>query len=131
MAEQMPLHRGPTFSVVIPTHDRPALLASAVSSVVRQTFDDFEVVIIDDGSDPPVRSETFSDLRIPLSVYRNERAQGVSAARNMGAVMATGDFLAFLDDDDLWVPEKLDVVRRCIDENPFSRCRHPPFVVGT
>ena len=117
MPGQMKQHLNPTFSVVIPTRNRPALLASAITSVVDQTFDDLEVVLIDDGSDPPVRSEAFSDVRI-LKVYRNERAQGAAAARNLGAAMATGDFIAFLDDDDLWVPKKLDVVRLCLEANP-------------
>lgn len=95
----------PLVSVIIPTYNRAALVAEAVASVTAQTFQDFEIVLVDDGS----TDETLETLahREDITVLRQTRRRGVAAARNLGAAAARGEWLAFLDSDDLWLPEKL------------------------
>lgn len=94
-------------SVVIPTHDRTTLLKRTLRSVLGQVGVDLEVVVVDDGSavdvEPTVRA--LKDGRI--RVVRNEVAQGVSEARNQGIEETSGKWVAFVDDDDLWAPDKL------------------------
>jgi glycosyltransferase involved in cell wall biosynthesis len=92
----------PAVSVVVPTHDRPALLRRAVASVLDQTVTDLEVVVVDDGSAEPV---VLDDERV--RVLRHDVALGAPSARNSGVAASTGDVVAFLDDDDEWLPTKL------------------------
>ncbi len=95
-------------SVVVPTHDRPDLLAQTLRSVVLQHDVDLEVIVVDDGS-PRGQVEAIvaalDDDRI--HVLRSDRPQGVSSARNRGVSQARAPWLAFCDDDDLWAPDKL------------------------
>jgi glycosyltransferase involved in cell wall biosynthesis len=97
----------PEVSVVIPTRDRSRLLALTLRSVLWQRDVDLEVVVVDDGADDDTAEVVagFGDARIHL--VRHEVPQGVSAARNRGVAEATGRWVAFLDDDDLWAPDKL------------------------
>jgi glycosyltransferase involved in cell wall biosynthesis len=93
----------PRFSVIIPTYGRPGFLGEAVASVLRQSITDFECIVVDDASpEPPALPD---DPRLRL--VRRERNGGPPAARNTGIDVATGDHLAFLDDDDVWTPERL------------------------
>jgi glycosyltransferase involved in cell wall biosynthesis len=93
----------PRFSVIVPTHDRPALLAEALSSIRAQSFTDWECIVVDDGNLEPV--EVPNDPRI--RVMRRTTNGGPAAARNFGLDAATGTYVAFLDDDDMWTPERL------------------------
>jgi glycosyltransferase involved in cell wall biosynthesis len=95
----------PVVSVIIPTYNRAALVREAVASVKAQTYRDFEIVVVDDAStDATVEAlAAWRDVR----VLRQARRRGVAAARNLGAAAARGQWLAFLDSDDLWLPEKL------------------------
>jgi glycosyltransferase involved in cell wall biosynthesis len=97
----------PQVSVIIPTRNRSESLPLAIRSVVGQTFTDFELVIVDDASDEPVHDivKGFKDARVRC--IRHERRRGGAAARNTGIRNTTGEFVAFLDDDDEWYPEKL------------------------
>jgi glycosyltransferase involved in cell wall biosynthesis len=93
--------------VVVPTRDRSRLLALTLRSVVWQQGVELEVVVVDDGSSDDTAQvvASFGDPRLRL--VRHDRSQGVSAARNRGIAEATGSWVAFLDDDDLWAPDKL------------------------
>jgi len=95
----------PLVSVIIPTYNRAGQVAEAVASVAAQTFRDFEILVVDDGS----TDDTFEVLAAleGVRVLRHLRRRGVAAARNLGAAEARGEWLAFLDSDDLWLPEKL------------------------
>jgi glycosyltransferase involved in cell wall biosynthesis len=100
-------HR-PAVTVVIPTRDQVGLLTShAVPSALGQESVPLEVIVVDDGSSDGTTAavEAIDDDRITL--LRHEQSRGVSAARNTGIAAARGDWVAFLDDDDLWSPRKL------------------------
>lgn len=99
----------PAVSIVIPTHDRLALLMEAVDSVRTQTLDDWELIVADDGSaDGSAEAvEALEDARI--RVLRLPRTGNVAAVRNAGIAAARGEWVAFLDSDDVWMPGKLAV----------------------
>jgi glycosyltransferase involved in cell wall biosynthesis len=101
--------RSPLVSVVIPTLGRPALLARALASVFRQTYQPIEIIVVVDGPDDATTDflRRIEDPR--LRVIVNPRSLTAAAARNIGAAQAKGAWLAFLDDDDEWLPSKLAV----------------------
>ncbi len=94
-------------SVVIPTYNRARLLLDAIDSVREQTYERFELVIVDDGStdDTMARVAAIGDPRIR---YVRQRHAGVATARNHGVSLASRPVVAFLDSDDVWKPEKLE-----------------------
>lgn len=94
-------------SVIIPTHNRWHLLRRTLAGAIAQEGVDHEVVVVDDGSSDGT-SERLAELGEPrLRVFRHERGKGVAHARNRGIEEARGEWVAFLDDDDLWAPDKL------------------------
>jgi len=108
----------PKISVIIPTKNRAHYVSSAVQSVLGQTFGDFEVLIVDGASTDNTREvvSKFHDERIRYIRERKDR--GASASRNTGISQSRGKFIAFLDDDDLWVPSKLSKQLNLFDKNP-------------
>jgi glycosyltransferase involved in cell wall biosynthesis len=99
----------PLVSVVLPTYRRPSRLRRAVKSVAAQTYDDIQLLVVDDHSPTPA-SEVLDNLSLDgLAVkhVRHERNRGANAARNTGIRESDGKFVAFLDDDDEWKPEKI------------------------
>ncbi|MDE0213144.1 MAG: glycosyltransferase family A protein [Deltaproteobacteria bacterium] len=103
-------------SVIIPTHNRWPMLGEAVDSVLAQTADDCQLIVVDDGS----TDETACRLRdygARLTVLTQSR-RGVAAARNHGASRASGGYLAFLDSDDLWHPHKLERQLSFMERHP-------------
>lgn len=109
-------HATPRISVIIPTYNREWCVLEAVDSVRSQTYTDFEVIVVDDGSTDNTnrRLEAASDA---IRLLRQDN-KGVSAARNSGAALARGQWLAFLDSDDLWLPEKLAWQYEYIETHP-------------
>jgi hypothetical protein len=105
------------FSIVIPLYNKEATVARALRSVFNQTVQNFEILVVNDGStDNGARVvEAIGDPRIRLIHQEN---QGVSVARNRGITEAKYDLIAFLDADDEWLPEFLETIRRMIDRNP-------------
>ncbi len=95
----------PAVSVVVTSYNSGDFLARAVRSVLAQTFDDYEIIVIDDGSVNPQREIVELDPRIRFHAQPN---RGVSIARNVGVSLAAADLVAFLDHDDLWYPTKLE-----------------------
>jgi glycosyltransferase involved in cell wall biosynthesis len=97
--------RPPLVSVIIPTYNRWPMIAEAVQSVLAQTFNAFELIVVDDGStDNTARLLSSCDSRV--KVFSQPHA-GVAAARNAGVAISLGKYIAFLDSDDLWSPVKL------------------------
>lgn len=106
-------------AVIVPTRDRPAFLGDAISSVLTQDYRDFVVVVVDDGSKNAEENlRVLERLRGPVRYVRRESSGGPSAARNTGVAVSDSEFVAFLDDDDLWVPSKLRLQVDRFDRNP-------------
>lgn len=108
----------PAVSVVLPTYNRAPLLGRALRSVLEQSFGDFEVLVIDDGSTDETAGvvATFSDPRVRyVQLARNT---GAGAARNVGIRMSKGKFLAFQDSDDEWLPSKLAQQMAAFERGP-------------
>jgi glycosyltransferase involved in cell wall biosynthesis len=98
----------PTVSVVIPAYNAGKLVRRVLESVLAQTYGDFEVLVVDDGSsdDTGTIARSFEDARVRY--VQHERNLGAAAARNTGIRLAKGRYIAFLDSDDTWLPEKLE-----------------------
>jgi glycosyltransferase involved in cell wall biosynthesis len=96
----------PEVSVIIPAYNRGWIIKEAIDSVLAQTFDGYELIVVDDGSDDNT-AEILDSYGSKIRIIRQEN-QGVSAARNHGIISSSTRFIAFLDSDDLWLPEKLD-----------------------
>ena len=99
----------PSVSVIIPTHNRRDYVREAIASVVAQTYQDFELIVVDDGSDDDTGTlvAEFSPV-CPSLRYVCQANRGVSVARNTGVALSSGHYLAFLDSDDVWQPSKLE-----------------------
>jgi hypothetical protein len=108
----------PDVTIVIPTRDRPVLLGDAVGCALGQVDVDAEVVIVDDGSNPPVPPTIASPRSQRVRLLRHDAPHGDAAARNAGLRAARGRWVAFLDDDDLWAPLKLRKQLMAIDQAP-------------
>jgi GT2 family glycosyltransferase len=113
----------PVFSVIIPTHNRLELLLKAVDSVMQQSFRDYEIIVVDDGSGDGTREWLVANKIWLQGILQSNK--GAGAARNAGAQIASGEYLAFLDSDDKWFPWTLEVYRQAID-----KCCWPAFVAG-
>lgn len=101
----------PLVSVILPTYNRPDRLREAVDSVLNQTVDDIELIVIDDHSSPPAEealAEVDCSGIFEMRLLRHDRNRGQNAARNTGIREATGEYVALLDDDDVWLEEKLE-----------------------
>ena len=105
----------PLVSVIIPTFNRLTLLKETVESVRRQTFRDFEIIVVNDGATDG--TEEWLDAQQDLR-HLDQENSGIARSRNNGAAAARGRWLAFLDHDDLWAPEKLQIQTEFIEEHP-------------
>ncbi|WP_121740990.1 glycosyltransferase family 2 protein [Natronorubrum halophilum] len=115
--------RSPLVSVVVPTYNRPERLVRSLESVAEQTYERLEIVVVDDGSETPAEAALEplrGDFPHELVVIRHDENRGANAARNTGLSAASGEFLAFLDDDDEWAPSKVarqvEAFRRAPDD---------------
>lgn len=105
-------------SIIIPTYRRPDVLRRSIESVLNQTFQNFEIIVVnDDQFDAKLKKiiEGYNDDRIFL--LQNQRAKGGNGARNTGIINSHGSFIAFLDDDDEWLPNYLESKISCINNN--------------
>ena len=107
----------PFFSVVIPLYNKEKFIGNTLQSVLGQTFSDFEVVVVDDGSTDSSAAtvKQFTDSRIQ---YYSKENEGVSTARNFGINAAASDFIAFIDADDFWYPDFLQTMHQNIQRFP-------------
>lgn len=111
----------PVFSVVMPVYDRSEEVIPSVKTVLNQSFQDFELIIVDDErSDEGLEGvvESLDDERISLYTY----GKGVSEARNFGIKKSEGRFVAFLDSDDFWKPDFLERMSERLSENGIVTC---------
>lgn len=101
-------------SVVIPAYNCSQIILGAVESALNQSYKVKEIIVVDDGSDDDLESALNS---YEVNIIRQEN-QGVAAARNNGIIRATGEWIAFLDSDDRWMPEKIESFVEIIKKNP-------------
>ena len=109
-------------SVIIPTFNRKDLVKRAIQSVLNQTIPPIEIIVIDDGSkdgtDQLIKGE------FPQVKYFRKANSGISSARNLGIKKSVGNWIAFLDSDDEWLPKKLELQMKSIQENPEYQICH-------
>jgi len=108
----------PKVSAVIVTYNRPNFVGDAIQSVLNQSFKDFELIIVDNGVEIPAKEivESFSDSRIRY--IQNNKNTGCAGGKNVGMRNMSGEFVAFLDDDDVWFPDKLELQIKAFEKNP-------------
>ncbi len=105
----------PTVSVIITTFNRRDFVGEAIESVLRQKFYDYEIIVVDDGS----TDGTCDALKKYNNInYCYQENQGISRARNQGIKLARGEFISFLDSDDLWLPKKLSIQMAVMEKDP-------------
>ena len=103
IGEQQPL-----VTVVIPTYNRVALVQQAISSVINQTYTNWELIIVDDGSDDGTSEAIMAMNDTRIKVLKREHFGNIALLRNIGVEEGSGEWLAFLDSDDIWIPWKLE-----------------------
>ena len=108
--------RNPLVSVIIPTYNRGWIIKEAIDSVLAQDYTEFELIVVDDGSTDHT-SDVLDSYGDDIKVLF-QKNKGVSAARNRGIAEASGKFIAFLDSDDLWLPQKLTVQIEFFNQTP-------------
>ncbi|RLB01023.1 MAG: glycosyltransferase family 2 protein [Deltaproteobacteria bacterium] len=119
------MDKTPRVSVIIPVYNGEAFIKDAVDSVLNQTFRDFELIVVNDGSE-----DNTEDVLLPYirSIrYIKTKNRGVSAARNMGIRLSKGEFVAFLDQDDVFHPRKLEVTVSYLDAHPDMAMVYTPI----
>lgn len=104
------------FSVVIPSYNRSSMTVDAINSVLNQTFQDFEIIVVDDGSTDDTE-EVLSGFGVRVT-YHKQINGGVASARNRGIALSSGRYICYLDSDDLWHSDKLAIYKDAIDANP-------------
>ena len=109
-------HKKPLVSVIIPTYTRGWVIQEAIDSVLDQDFSDYELIVVDDGSDDNTPA-ALAAYEKKITVLRQSN-KGVSAARNRGIAEASGQLIAFLDSDDLWLPQKLSTQVKFFQDHP-------------
>ncbi len=98
----------PMVSVIVPTYNRAHLLGRALQSILKQTYKDFEVIVVDDGSTDNTMDVVRFFRALKINYIKHSENKGEPAARNTGVKAARGEYVAFLDSDDEWLPEKLE-----------------------
>ena len=106
----------PKVSVIIPAYNASEYLSQTLESVLVQTYSDFEIILVDDGSTDET-DQVIAKYSSHLNLIQQEN-KGLSAARNAGLNMAIGEYLVFLDADDLLTPRKLAIQAAFLDQNP-------------
>lgn len=122
-ADQSAQYMAPRFSVIIPVYNGEKTIARALDSILQQTWPAYEIIVIDDGSTDQTEA-IVQGYSAPVR-YVNQKNAGPSAARNRGAALAEGDWVAFLDADDWYYPTRLQLHAELIQENP-----NLDFVIG-
>ncbi|AFY58142.1 glycosyl transferase [Rivularia sp. PCC 7116] len=109
----------PIISVVVPAYNSQSTILETIDSVLGQTFSDFELIVINDGSTDNTLEilTSVKDTRLKVYSYPNG---GLPAARNRGIARASGEFISFIDADDLWTPDKLELQIQALQKNPSA-----------
>ena len=116
----------PLVSVIITTYNRCAMVGDAIESVLKQDFLDYEIIVVDDGS----TDDTEDALRKYSQInYFYQENQGISRARNQGLALSQGEFVCFLDSDDFWLPKKLSVQVKVMQDHPGLKLNYLTFTL--
>ncbi len=121
----------PEVSIIMPNYDCADFIGEAIESILAQTWQDWELIIYDNSTDRSmevIARYAAQDARI--QVYHNAQREGVAIARNKAVRMATGNYVAFLDSDDLWYPQKLEVQMQYVHAQSIDIC-HSTYDVMT
>lgn len=121
------MENNPLVSVVIPTYNRETYLDSAIESVANQTYKNIEIIVVDDGSKIEYAKKICS--KYPQCTYFYKENGGLSSARNYGISVAKGEFIALLDDDDLFLPHKIEVQIEILKNKLDVDCVHSSALI--
>ena len=108
----------PVLTVIIPVYNGERFLGAAIESVLHQTFQDYELIVVDDGSTD--KTSNVVDAYKGRLKFLTQSNSGQASARNLGFRCSSGEYLAFLDADDLWYPNMLETEVMALEENPKS-----------
>lgn len=118
-------------SVIIPTKNRAELLERAVESAAEQTWENIEIIVVDDASDdetPKVLKEL--QKKYPVKTVRNNTPAGAAACRNIAVSLAAGNYIAGLDDDDYWRPKRIELLMDELEDGYSAACSYDRMVMG-
>src|SRR6266702_399564 len=116
LAGEQFVNRAPAVSVIIPAYNVARYIGETLESVLAQTFTDYEVIVVNDGSPDTEEFERAIEPYLSRIRYLKQENRGASVARNTGLQAAGGEFIAFLDADDLWLPNYLEAQMKFIRE---------------
>jgi glycosyltransferase involved in cell wall biosynthesis len=122
----------PLVSVIIPTHNRKELLERAVDSVLGQTWENLEIVVVDDASDDdtPAYLKNLKEKYHTVHAIRNESSRGAAVSRNIAIQHATGEFITGLDDDDYWRPTRIERLMEEFEDGFSAVCSYDRMVMN-
>ena len=123
----MPVNK-PEVSIIIPTYNRADLIRESLDSIFAQSYRNYEIIVVDDGSTDDTGSVLQPLVEQGVIRYIYQQNRGESAARNRGIVEASGRYIAFLDSDDLFEPDKLDIQVRYLQDHPEVGLVHSGFI---
>jgi glycosyltransferase involved in cell wall biosynthesis len=121
----------PLVSAVVPTLDRPQLVERAVESIDAQEYSNVEIIVVDDSTYDGQQPPSFEDIDANLEYIHSENPAGLSSARNRGIREASGKFVAFLDDDDVWEPDKTAKQVKTLQAKRANLCTSWRYMVGS
>ena len=104
--------------MIIPIYNEERYVAKAINSVLAQTYQDIEIVLINDGLPDDSKAVILDYLNLPNVVYLEQSNGGVAAARNIALRVARGELIAFLDQDDVWMPQKIELQAQHMKTHP-------------
>jgi glycosyltransferase involved in cell wall biosynthesis len=119
----------PLVSCIIPTKDRPHLISRAITSVLKQSYSKIEVIVIDDSTNSNTK-QVISQFGAKVIYIKNGQSKGAPYSRNIGLAEAKGDIISFLDDDDVWMPNKIEAQLKLLSRYPIVSCNYTTVVNG-
>jgi glycosyltransferase involved in cell wall biosynthesis len=121
----------PLVTAIIPTHNRADLLERAIDSVLEQTWENLEIVVVDDASDDetPELLKRLSEEYPLIKVFRNEKPRQAAASRNLAIKHAAGEYITGLDDDDIWRPRRVELLMKEFEEGFSAVCSNDRMVM--
>lgn len=123
---------GDLVSVIIPTYNRGELISAALDSVINQTYKELEIIIVDDNSSDNTFNvvEKYCNLDTRINYIKNNKNLGGGGARNIGIKASSGDYIAFLDSDDIWYPEKISRQMSEFQKNPLVQAVFSNYIMS-